>query len=135
MKPYENMNDAVRFVLATLEDLEGSDDKDYAELVETLESLDTSLKTAYDDLMANNTQGNDSPTVFNNLIHKGVKENLFGDAVNKDTVYETDKELSKEITLTKQELAKADIENKIAQQTISITALQGRIEALEGRVM
>lgn len=70
--PYENMNDAVRFVLATLEDLDGSDDKDYAELVETLESLDTSLKTAYDDLMANNTQGNDSPTVFNNFIHKSV---------------------------------------------------------------
>lgn len=134
MKPYENMNDAVRFVLATLEDLEGSDDKDYAELVETLESLDTSLKTAYDDLMANNTQGNDSPTVFNNLIHQGIKENLFGDPINKDTVYETDKELSTEITLTKQELAKADLENRMEQQTVSITALQSRIEALESKL-
>lgn len=135
MRPYESTNDAMRFVLATLEALGDASDKDYAELIKTLESLDTSLKTAYDDLMANNTQGNDSPTVFNNFVHKGVKENLFGDAINKDTVYETDKELSTGITLTRQELAKADIENKMEQQTISITALKGRIEALEGKVM
>lgn len=134
MRPYESTNDAMRFVLATLERLGESGDQDLAELRKTLESLDTSLKKAYDDLMANDTQGNNSPTVFNNFMHKGVKENLFGDTINKDTVYETDKELSKELTLTRQELEKADLETKMAQQTMSILALQNQIEALESKL-
>lgn len=124
----------MRFVLATLEALGDASDKDYAELIKTLESLDTILKEAYDDLMANDTQGNNSPTVFNNFMHKGVKENLFGDTINKDTVYETDKELSKEITLTQQELAKAELDSRMAQQTTSILALQNQIEALESKL-
>lgn len=135
MRPYESTNDAMRFVLATLGALGDASDKDYAELVKTLESLDTSLKKAYDDLMANDTQGNNSPTVFNNFMHKGVKENLFGDTINKNTVYETDKGLSQEITLTQQELAKAELDSRMAQQTTSILALQNQIEALEGKVM
>jgi hypothetical protein len=85
--------------------------------------------------MANNTVGNDSPTVFNNFMHKKVKENLFGESGNKDTAYATDKELENELNLTRQELEDSALETRVSQQTMSLIALQARITELEGKVV